>query len=102
MQEQDKLNNQRIASLANLQIALQNEQSNLQDSLDKQLITQEQFDAQQLTLKNKFNTDSQLVQQTYQTNLDAASAESLQKNKDYIAAQIDLEKYNLEQKKRIS
>ena len=100
--EQDKLNNQRIASLANLQIALQNEQSNLQDSLDKQLITQEQFDAQQLTLKNKFNTDSQLVQQTYQTNLDTASAESLQKNKDYIAAQIDLEKYNVEQKKTLA
>lgn len=78
--EQDKLNNQRIVSLANLQIALQNE-----------TITQEQFNAQKLQ-----------IEQTYRTNLDAASAESLQKNKDYIAAQIDLEKYNVEQKKTLA
>ncbi len=97
--EEDTLNTKRITDLANLQIGLQNEQSKLQESLDKQLITQEQFEASSLQLKNKFNTDSQLVQQTYQANLDIASADALQKNKDYVSALIDLENYKNEKKK---
>jgi hypothetical protein len=75
--EQDSLNNQRIADLANLQIALQNE-----------TITQEQFDAKKLE-----------IQSTYQTNVDTLNADALAKNKDFIAAQIDLEKFKTDQKK---
>ena len=75
--EQDSLNNQRIADLANLQIALQNE-----------TITQEQFDAKKLE-----------IQSTYQTNVDTLNADALAKNRDFIAAQIDLEKYKNDQKK---
>ena len=75
--QQDTLNNQRLADLSNLQIALQNE-----------TITQEQFDAKKLE-----------IQSTYQTNLDTLNTAALEKNKEYIAAQIDLEKYRTEQKK---
>ena len=75
--EEEKLNNKRIADLSNLQTALKNE-----------VITQEQFDAKKLE-----------IQQTYQTNLDAVSATALQKNKEFISAQIELEKFSIEQKK---
>jgi hypothetical protein len=97
--EQDSLNNQRIADLANLQIALQNEESTLQTALDNKSITQEQYDTKLLEAKNKFNTDSLAVTQTYQTNVDALNADALTKNRDFIAAQIDLEKYKTDQKK---
>ena len=97
--EQDSLNNKRIADLANLQIALQNEQSTLQTALDNKTITQEQYDSKLLEVQNQFNSDSKVVQQTYQTDVDAANTAALAKNKEYIAAQIDLEKYKVEQKK---
>ena len=97
--EQDTLNNQRIADLANLQIALQNEQSELQIALDNKSITQEEYDSKSLEIKNKFTSDSLAAQQTYQNNLDTLNTAALEKNKEYIGAQIDLEKYKTEQKK---
>jgi hypothetical protein len=78
--EQDTLNNKRLVDLSNLQIALQNEN-----------ITQEEFDAKKLE-----------IEKTYQTNLDTTNTEALSKNKDYIAAQVDLEKYKVEQKKELA
>jgi len=97
--EQDTLNNQRIADLSNLQIALQNEQSELQIALDNKSITEEEYDSKSLEIKNKFTSDSLAVQQTYQTNLDTLNTAALEKNKEFISAQIDLEKYKTEQKK---
>jgi len=97
--EQDTLNNQRIADLSNLQIALQNEQSELQIALDNKSITEEEYDSKSLEIKSKFTSDSLAVQQTYQTNLDTLNTAALEKNKEFISAQIDLEKYKTEQKK---
>ena len=76
--EQENLNNKRLVDLSNLQLALQNE-----------TITKEQFDAKKLE-----------IEQTYQTNVDTAAAAALQKNKDFIAAQVDLEKYRTDEKKK--
>jgi hypothetical protein len=97
--EQDSLNNKRIADLSNLQIALQNEEAELKVALDNKSITQEQYDAKLLESKNKFNSESLVVTQTYQSNLDTLNADALAKNKDFITAQVDLEKYKTEQKK---
>jgi hypothetical protein len=78
--EQENLNNKRIVDLSNLQIALQNE-----------TITKEQFDAKKLE-----------IEQNYQTSVDTAAATALQKNKDFIAAQVDLEKYKNDEKKKLA
>ena len=121
---QDTLNNQRIVDLANLQIALQNEQSTLQDSLDSKnaillndlqngVINQEQFDAKKIEIELEYQTNLDTlnldslnkkaqIDVEYKTNLDTTNAEALSKNKDFIAAQIDLEKYKVEQKKILS
>ena len=97
--EEQKLNDKRVTGLTNLQTALQNEEAKLQESLSKQLITQEQFDASLLEVKNKFNTDSKSIEESYQSNLSVISTTALAKNKEFIAAQIELEKFSIEQKK---
>ena len=97
--EEEKLNNNRIADLTNLQTALQNEEATLKTALDNKSITEAEYNTKLLEAKNKFNTDSLGVTQTYQSNLDAVSATALQKNKEFISAQIELEKFSIEQKK---
>jgi hypothetical protein len=68
----------------------------------ERLAIQTENDSALLEVKNKFNADSKVVQQAYQTDLDAVSAESLAKNKEFIDAQIELEKYKVEKKKELS
>ena len=119
--EEQKLNDKRVTGLTNLQTALQNQESiinasnekqlnELQTALKNQSITEEQFNSQKLSLqsqtdaqllevKNKFNTDSKSIEESYQSNLSVISTTALQKNKEFIAAQIELEKFSIEQKK---
>ena len=122
--EQDTLNNKRIADLSNLQLALQNEESTLKDSLDNKnaillndlqngVINQEQFDTKKLEVQieyqtnlDKLNLDSlnkkAQIDVEYKTNLDTTNAEALVNNTNFINAQIDLEKYKVEKKKELA
>jgi hypothetical protein len=84
-----ELENQNGSKLLEIQTKLNGDSKSLEEKNTTDL----------LEVQNKFNSDSKVVQQTYQTDVDASNTAALQKNKDYIAAQIDLEKYKVEQKK---
>ena len=122
--EQDNLNNKRLVDLSNLQISLQNQQSELENSLDKKnstllsdlqngVINQEQFDAKKLEIETEYQTNLQTINADaavkktqidadYKNQVDVSNTEALAKNKDFIAAQIELEKYKTDEKKKLS
>ena len=98
--EQDKLKESFNTQLTDLQTALQNK-----------TITQEQFDSKKIELENqngskllevqnKFTSDSLSAQTNYDTQLTGLKEAALVKNKELVAAEIELNKFQLEDKKK--
>jgi hypothetical protein len=96
-----------------LQASLDSKNAILLNDLQNGVINQEQFDAKKIEIELEYQTNLDTlnldslnkkaqIDVEYKTNLDTTNAEALSKNKDFIAAQIDLEKYKVEQKKILS
>ena len=108
--------------LSSIQTASQTEQDKLKESFNTQLtdlqtslqnktITQEQFDSKKIELENqngskllevqnKFTSDSLSAQSNYDTQLTGLKEAALVKNKELVAAEIELNKFQLEDKKK--
>ena len=86
--------------LNDLQTAAQTEQDTLKTQLDNKQITEEQYNTDISNIKTKLNSDLIAAQSNYDVQINTLKEEALSKNKDLVAAEIDLGKFQIEEKKK--